>query len=55
MRINITGMQGNRLVIKAALPDMVAALPHNWTLEDVDRAITTLQFRGVAIRSNAPR
>ena len=43
MRINITGMQGNRLVIKAALPDMVAALPHNWTLEDVDLAITTLQ------------
>jgi hypothetical protein len=43
MRINITGMQGNRLVIKAALPDMVANLPHNWSLEQVDSAIELLQ------------
>jgi spermidine/putrescine-binding protein len=43
VRINITGMQGNRLVIKAALPDMAASLPHNWNLEQVDAAIELLQ------------
>jgi spermidine/putrescine-binding protein len=43
MRINVTGMQGNRLVIRAALPAMVENLPHNWSLEDVDSAIETLK------------
>jgi hypothetical protein len=43
MQINITGMQGNRLVIKAALPEMVETLPHNWSLEQVDSALDLLQ------------
>jgi hypothetical protein len=42
-RINVTGMQGNRLVIRAALPDIANDLPHNWTVEQVARAIELLK------------
>jgi hypothetical protein len=43
MRINVTGMQGNRLVIRQALPEMAATLPYNWSLENVASAIALLK------------
>jgi hypothetical protein len=42
-RINVTGMQGDRLIIQTALPDLVRELPHNWKLTELCSAIALLK------------
>lgn len=41
-RINVTGMQSCRLILREVLPDEVNNLPHNWQVGEVKQAVRKL-------------
>jgi len=43
-RVNVTGMQADRLILKAAIPDVVADLPHNWTATQIEVNLALLRM-----------